>query len=267
MRQSVPRYVSDVSAFITHKECSYSVQINGLTRLSWPHPEWWAIAMSVVAWLTILAQPVFAASQMSHGHSDHTMLNALPANGSVASTTRVFSWALMIMAMMFPMVLDSIRTIAARSLWRRRHRAIVEFLAGYLALWMLFGIAVSGVISLLQVQVQSTLIAALGFGVAVLWQVMPAKRRALLACHRTLPIAPTGWRADRDCLRSGWVVGTSCVISCWALMLACMLSDHSIPAMLGATAIAWTERNRARPNQRLLCSVLVLLAVAHMIVP
>ncbi len=233
-------------------------------RLTWPHPEWWTIVASAVAWLTILAQPSFAARQVGHDHSADGITQGLPALGGNA-----FSWLLMVVAMMFPMVLESIRIVAARSLWRRRHRAILEFLAGYLALWMLFGGVASIVFALIQKQFQlePAHAAAFGLGIAVCWQLMPVRRRAVLACHRTIPIAATGWRADRDCLRSGWMIGVSCMASCWALMFACTLAGHSIPVMLGAMAIGWTERHKARPNQRLFCSGLLLLAVAQLMMP
>ncbi len=236
----------------------------GWKRLVWPYPEWWTIAISGAAWVAILAQPAVAARHVAHDHSHHAITHELPALSSSA-----FSWVLMVAAMMFPMVLESVRSIAARSLWRRRQRAILEFLVGYVALWTLFGIVATAAFSALQARfaLELTYTAALGLGIAVVWQLMPAKRRAILACHRTLPIAPTGWRADRDCLRSGWMVGVSCMVSCWALMLACVLSGHSIPVMFCAMAIGWTERHRPRPNQRLLCSGLVLLAVVQLMMP
>jgi predicted metal-binding membrane protein len=200
---------------------------------------------------------------------EHMTAAAMLPNGQVAWTADVFWWLVMIMAMMFPMVLTPVRNTAARSLWRRRHRAIGGFLLGYLGPWMVFGIAAAAIMSGLRTQtwLQPAAAAGLGFGLAVLWQTTSMKRRALLACHRTLPIAPNGWRADRDCLRYGWMTGISCLVSCWALMLACVLAGHSIPAMLCATAIGWTERNTARPNQRLLCAIIALFALTYVIQP
>jgi predicted metal-binding membrane protein len=244
-----------------------SLQTYRWKRLAWPYPEWWSLALCVVAWLMFLAYPMAVGPHMSHGnHAKGTTV--LPYSQAVW-TAEAFWWLVMSVAMMVPLVLDPIRTTAARSLWRRRHRAISGFLTGYLVLWMLFGIVASMAISELQSQIQlePAQAAALGFAAAVLWQVAPVKRRAVLACHRTLPIAPAGWRADLDCLRYGWMVGSSCLVSCWALMLACLLSGHSIPAMACATAVGWTERNRARPNQRLLCAVIAILALAYAIVP
>ena len=229
---------------------SVAASLRQWRRLAWQHPEWWTIALSAAAWLTIMSQWMVASS---HDHDGHAA-----RHGSV-----IVSSVLMIAAMMFPTVVSSVRMVAARSLWRRRHRAILQFIAGYAAPWLLFCLAVSIVIPALH----SSQAAAFGFGAAVLWQLTPLKRRAMLACHRTIPIAPTGWRANRDCFRSGWIVGVSCVTSCWVLMLASMLSDHSLPAMLCATFIGILERAQFRPNQRLLCSAMLLLAVVYVTMP
>jgi predicted metal-binding membrane protein len=207
--------------------------------------------------------------RMSHDHMHHAMAVGVRPDRQAAWTAEAFWWFVMVVAMMFPMVLGPVRITAARSLWSRRHRAISGFLMGYLGPWMVFGIAASVAVSGLgtQTRAEPLAAAALGFGAAVLWQITPIKRRAVLACHRTLPIAPSGWRADRDCLRYGWMVGSSCLVSCWALMLACVLAGHSIPAMICATAVGWTERSVARPNQRLLCAAIAGLALTYAIVP
>ena len=234
-------------------------------RLSWPHPEWWSLALCAAAWVAILwgGGPLSAGPHASHGHAHQAGVGAASTGGHAGWGAGTFWWLVMIVAMMFPMLLDPIRTTAERSLWRRRHRAIGGFLIGYLAPWMMFGVVASAAASLLQMYSGLQPAAAAGFGAALLWQVTPLKRRAVLACHRTLPIAPAGWRADRDCLRYGWVVGSSCLVSCWALMLACLLAGHNLQVMIGATAVGWTERSMARPNQRLLCAVIAVLALVY----
>ena len=232
------------------KSASATLRVTEWRRWAWRHPEWWTIALSAAAWAMIIGQWIFASSHVHGGHGE-------PHGSSLITSV------LMIAAMMFPMVLSSVRTVAARSLWRRRHRAILHFLVGYIAPWLLFTL----VASILTAGLYSSQAAAFAFGAAVLWQLTPVKRRALFACHRTIPIAARGWRAGRDCFRSGWIIGISCVASCWVLMLACMLSEHSLPAMLCATAIGIIERTQFRPNQRLLCSAMLLLAVVYVTMP
>lgn len=252
------------------KSVGVSLRVSEWRRLAWKHPEWWTIALSAAAWVTIVGQWLLASPHDHAGHGGHA-----PRDGSLIVSSvlmLIASSVLMIVAMMFPMVVSSVRTMAARSLWRRRHRAILQFLCGYMAPWVLFSLVISLVFAVLRAQVTeiglaSSQAAAFGFGAAVLWQLTPFKRRALFACHRTIPIAANGWRADRDCFHSGWIIGNSCVASCWVLMLACMLSEHSLPAMLCATVIGMIERAQFRPNQRLLCSAMLLLAVVYVTMP
>ena len=202
-----------------------------------------------------------------HGHLHHASASA-PMDIYTTLPGQSFWWLVMVVAMMFPLVVDSIRNIAARSLWARRHRAIGVFLTGYVSPWLMFGIVASAVLSVLERSwLNFPMVSAVGFGVALVWQMTPAKRRSVVACHRTRPIAPTSWRADRDCLRYGWMVGSSCLVSCWALMLACMLSRHSIPAMVSVTAIGFVERNKARPNQRFVCAAIAVLGLAYAVEP
>jgi predicted metal-binding membrane protein len=172
----------------------------------------------------------------------------------------------MVLAMMVPLALFSIRLTAARSLWRRRHRAIGGFLVGYLSPWFTFGACFAAVdIALGLGRWPHVLpwLGAIGFAVAAVWQIAPVRVRAELACHRTMPIAPHGWRADRDCFRFGWLTGGQCVISCWALMVACVLAGHSLTAMVCAAVIGVVERYFVRPGQRLTFSPLLGIALVY----
>jgi len=168
----------------------------------------------------------------------------------------------MTFAMMLPMVVDSIRATAERSLWRRRHRAIAAFLIGYLSLWIVIGALVT------LVRIPSNAqpwLAAGAFAIAGAWQLTRAKRVALAGCHRTAPLAPSGWQADRDCIRYGWMIGARCIVSCWALMLACFVAGHAIAATAGLTAIGTVERYASRPDQRLLSAALFAGALVYLL--
>ena len=83
-----------------------------MTAFAWRRPEWWSLALCAAAWLLMVRR---------HWHG-------------------ISGWMLMTFAMMLPMVVDSIRATAERSLWRRRHRAIAAFLIGYLSLWIVIGV-------------------------------------------------------------------------------------------------------------------------------
>ena len=244
-----------------------SLQFSQWQRLSWPRPEWWTLALSFSGWLLIIVSTVghSGMAHASHSHNHRVAEIAAPANILTAWPTQILWWLVMVFAMMFPLLVDHVRNTAARSLWSRRHRAIGTFLTGYTMSWLIFGTVASAAYLILNMETwfSKPIISTVGFCVAILWQVMPVRRRSVLACHRTRPIAPTGWRAERDCLRYGWMVGTSCIISCWALMLACLLSTHSVLAMVGITAIGLFERNTRRSNQFFPCIVIAALAISH----
>jgi predicted metal-binding membrane protein len=186
-------------------------------QAEWRHPEWWALALSLGAWVLLVGEG-------AHRH--------------------FAAWSLMVVAMMVPLVVGPIRTTAARSLWRRRHRAIAIFLAGYLILWLAAGAGFFLLLSVLGVNAgsPSPLLIASAFALALGWQLAPAKRRALNACHRTMPLAPRGSRADRDCFRYGLRIGAYCLMSCWALMLACLITGHATPALAVITLVLTAER-------------------------
>jgi predicted metal-binding membrane protein len=228
-----------------------------LRRPAWRHPEWWCMGLSAGAWLILLYRSAGDAATPVrwHGAGHADALHAGPAGLS--------HWLLMVVAMMLPLVRGPIRATATRTLWNRRDRAIGGFLAGYVAVWMAagalgaLGLGVLGA----HLRVEPLAAAAGAFTVAALWQQTPARRRAVMACHRTVPLAPRGWRADRDCLRYGWMVGTRCLISCWAVMAACVALEHSVAVMAFVGGLGAVERYTARPDQRLLCAALAAAAL------
>jgi len=225
-----------------------------LERFRWRHPEWWTIAISALAWA-----PIVIGTGAGHATPDAAALHhgahaaVAPPSWPLASA----AWLVMLAAMMLPLLVDAVRTAAARSLWPRRDRAIALFLAGYVAPWMLTGVGVLAVAR--AIAPLSPRWAAAAFAAAAVWQLTPIKKRALLSCHRTMPLAPRGWRADRDCLRYGWTVGRHCVMSCGIMMAACVLASHAFVAMAGVTAIAAIERRMPRLRPRVTASALAAL--------
>jgi predicted metal-binding membrane protein len=237
--------------------------LSQLRRLSWAYPEWWSLCLSAAAWLGIFCS---VPSLFSGVHSPEHMHILAGSKQSALSAflKEISSWLLMVVAMMFPMTISAVRTTAARSLWCRRHRAIGIFLIGYISAWMVFGVAILAGIGKIESQLLShSEWIALSFSVALLWQMTPIKRRAVMFCHQTRPLAPVGWPANRDCLRYGWATGSWCVISCWGLMVPCMLSGHSILPMMCGIAVGWKERNRFRVNQLVICTVIASFAIGY----
>jgi predicted metal-binding membrane protein len=139
-------------------------------------------------------------------------------------------WALMSVAMMLPAALPAVRHVAVNSLYWRRRRAVLEFLAVFLGIWAIFSAVVFGTLAS-QVPAGSTAALAAALALAALWQLTPLKRRALLACHRPQALPPHGWRATAGVARFGLGNGGACLASCWAMMLAM--------AVIGSARLVW----------------------------
>jgi hypothetical protein len=216
-----------------------------LRRFVWRYPHWWVVAASAAAWGWLLLRS-------GRGHHRHELA--------------LVDWSLMVGAMMLPLVFDHLRVTAARSLWRRRQQAIAGFLCGYAAIALLAGAlvlaAAGGIVP--HGAAPAGLVPA-AFVLAAAWQVSSVKRRALKACHATRPLAPSGWRAHRDCFMYGWTIGARCFVSCAALMVACTLAGHSLAAMMIATSLAVAERVSRRADGRLTGAVLVLMAAVQLV--
>jgi predicted metal-binding membrane protein len=200
-----------------------------LRHAVWRHPEWWSIAGCTWAWLYLSLAgtdtgSVWAASM--HHQSD----------------SRALSLTLMILAMMVPLLIRQIQWIARSSLWARRNVAIAQFLIGYVSIWSPFVLIVDTVAGRLEHTGSVAYLTATAFLVATVWQFSSVKRRALLTCHRTVPLAPRGWKADRDCIEHGLRTGANCFRSCWALMLAVCILGHPLPVLAAATLISLAER-------------------------
>ncbi|WP_308419122.1 copper chaperone [Silvimonas terrae] len=194
------------------------------------HPEWVALAVCVAAWSLLLVQ---AGQTMP-------LLALCTANGVQSGPVlpRVLGGLLMLLAMMSPRWLPALRHVAFRSLRQRRGRAMSVFVLGWLLPWLLAGLplwAWQGVIAL-----PTAALVAL-FAGAVLWQGLPARKRVLLRCHRTQPLAPGGWRAQSDCLRFGIRQGVDCLLTCGPLMLALSLAPPARGLMPAASALLAAE--------------------------
>ena len=205
-----------------------------LRSFFWLHPEWWTIGLAAVAWALMLFH-----SEATSGHHSYLRMTIVEEIGY---------FMLMVAAMMLPLITDAVRFTASASLWVRRHRAILGFLVGYFVPWL--GLAILGATLRQGDWTYTDTAPAVGFGAAALWQRTVTYRRALLACHRTWPIAPVGWRADRDCLHFGSFIGLSCVLTCWPLMLACGFAGHSLIAMTGGVMVGFLNERQYRQRRR-----------------
>jgi predicted metal-binding membrane protein len=152
--------------------------------------------------------------------------------------------ALMIAAMMLPLIIAPLQHVRDRSFARQRARATILFAAGYFVVWMIAAV----ILQLIAVAARwAAPVPLLCFGLAVataiLWQVSPTKQWCLNRCHRRPHLAAFGAAADRDAFDFGLTNAASCAGSCWALMLLTLLIDEGqILGMIAITFFAFAER-------------------------
>lgn len=210
-------------------------------------PRHWVLGISGLAWVPLVHHAV-----LHWGHAQHHFLTP---------PIELLHWGLMVAAMMLPLVTDAITVAAFRSLPERRHRAGAVFVAGFLGCWLLAGLPAVALRQL--VIMHDNRVAAICFIAAAAWSVTRVRKKALLRCHRTFPIAPVGFRADLDCFRFGTSVGYGCVVSCGLAMLACTLAGHSLMAlvvcMVGGVAERRTFRWSGTPSLIAMAALAVVL--------
>ncbi len=157
------------------------------------------------------------------------------------------AWMLMSVTMMAPAALPAVRHVSLNSLRWRRPRATLEFLLVYLGLWTAFTAVLLATLSLLRpppsVSIPVATVLACG------WQLTAAKRRALSACHRSVPLPLRGRRATAGVARFALRHGGACVGSCWALMVLMVVGMSVQPLLLvGLAPLIWIERRSLRPR-------------------
>ena len=237
---------------------AYELPVWRWRHFLWRHPECPVLLLSGAAWLFLLLMTMgpinFAPRPMAHHAATPLSFSGWP--------TLLLYWAVMLAAMMFPSLVPQVRVVAMRSFWSRRTRAISLFLIGYTLVWLLYAMVAAFLIAALERISSSTLLVPLSLLLAAVWQLTPQKRQSLVACHFTMPLAPTGWRADLDCSRYGVRTALLCCVSCWALMLVCVVAGHSLWPMLLVTLVTLAERVLRRPRQQQFALALLGVALA-----
>ncbi|WP_370619475.1 DUF2182 domain-containing protein [Mumia qirimensis] len=202
-----------------------------VVRTHWYHPEWCAVVISAAAWAGLLVVAAGEPGRLLGSAEVHPPLHA----GAHA--------AVMAAAMMVPFVLPQVAHVAQSSFWSRRYRAALGYLVGYLVVWTLVATAsiVLGGLLVSAIGWRPAIVA--GFAVAVSAYLLPARRRLVRQCAMTVPLAPRGWKADRDCVLYGVATARRCVATCWVVMTAVMIG-HGLIAMAAATVLGVVERRR-----------------------
>jgi predicted metal-binding membrane protein len=234
-----------------------------------PHrPTFWVEVGVAISWVVLVVTSTVAQGSSGSGSGsfwsdDALWICTIGAAGSAAQSgaghaaataggSSLFAaaptWGLMAAAMMVPPALPAVRHVAVNSLYWRRRRAVLEFLLGFLAIWIAFSVLVLGSLGGWE-PARSEWALAAALALAAAWQLTPLKWRALRDCHRPSPLPPRGWRASFGAVRFGWRNGTACLLSCWAMMVAVALVTSSMLIWMGAlTVLIYLEKLNLKPR-------------------
>ena len=168
----------------------------------------------------------------------------MPLVDSFNLTQLASGWLLMLAAMTPPLIVAPLRHVRERSFAHRRVRAMVLFVIGYGAVWMIAGMGLQVMALAVRLASSDTLMClAFSAAAATLWQVSPAKQWCLNRCHRRPQLAAFGARADRAAFDFGLSHGAACVGACWALMLLPLLAGQGhVFTMLAVMLFIFAER-------------------------
>ena len=170
-------------------------------------PDWWLGAASLVAWMALTA--MFLAMSTGSLHAGHG--GAAGSTGSLSDRALLASWALMVVAMMLPLVREQARWLALRSLRRHGRRVVATFTVAYLAVWVAFGAVAIACSSRCAARRGLSRRARLAAG----WQCAPARRRLLRRCACSArPPCAAARRSPTGSAR-GLLAGRRCVAT-WA---------------------------------------------------
>lgn len=212
------------------------------------HPEAVPLAAVVAAWVAL----VWLHGGPGHAHDHH--VHGAP-HDAMAPGAWLGMWLLMCVAMMVPAIVPAIRHVAVNSLRRRAGRSVAILLGTYLVGWFAFGLLALAVVGLLHtLALPDGVPLGAAIAVALVWPVLPVQERLRWACHRTVPLPPTGWRSVRGCTHFGARQAWACIGICWPLMLVMALQMEAGMAWmvaLSALVIGWKYLpRRYRPMLR-----------------
>jgi len=226
------------------------------------------------AWAAIvLVQLTGTAATLHH----HALIEGGPPLW-LAIPLFVLGWLVMVVAMMLPASLPTIRRVERAipsAAWQGRAQA--AFVAGFLGVWAAFGIlAFLGDVVVHDVVDATPWLAARRWLVEVsvlilagAYQLMPLKQRYLAACRHPGDLAPPSSLTAQDATRLGLHHGLACLACSWALMLVMSGEGFaSLPWMAALTAVmAYESAGRhGRWAASVVGAVLLLVALTVLLV-
>jgi predicted metal-binding membrane protein len=203
------------------------------------------VSISLGAWLLLVLWSDVALPEFCSAGRQMPLSNSFSVPFALNSAAQLApSWLLMLAAMTPPLIVAPLKHVRERSFACRRARAMILFVVGYAAVWMIAGTALQLMAFAAQAAASDTrLCFALSASAAMLWQVSPAKQWFLNRCHRRPQLAAFGLPADRAALEFGLAHGAACVGACWALMLLPLFAGQGhVFTMLAVGLFALAER-------------------------
>ncbi|WP_257164925.1 DUF2182 domain-containing protein [Bradyrhizobium sp. SRS-191] len=222
------------------------------TLRSFAHPPWRALFVAAGCGLVLSACGMATATVpllcRSSAISELTAANAADAVALAIALNPpgplMAGWALMLLAMMPPLLAAPLMHVWRSSLPQRRQGSLALFLIGYCAVWMAAGPPLIVVAVALHMLGGGSLWVTFSLVImALVWSACPWQRAMLNRGHRQMRISLFGWAAAGDCVRYGVVHAIWCVASCWPWMLAAVaVQDWHLAAMMAVGAIMLGER-------------------------
>jgi len=203
-------------------------------------PEAVPLAATALAWVALLAISPLGwwmlrgADPADVGHAGH---------GGVFTPSGLGMLALMTTAMMAPLAIPGVRTVAFTSLWWRAGRAALWFFAGFILTWTVIAIVLAPFAETLGGLLGAPATAA---GVVLLLCAVaefdPRRDDLARSCDRPTRLRANGFDADVDCARFGILSACRGVRLCGLPMLAMLALPSSLLLMALITAVSLTDR-------------------------
>jgi len=219
-------------------------------------PEIVPIAATAVAWVMLVLGWPFAGwgSPDPAGHTGH---------GGIFTPSGVAMVLVMTVAMMAPLAIPGVRTVAFTSPWWRAGRAALWFFVGYLAAWTGLAVCLAPIAETLAGVLGSPALAAAILVLAcAIAQFDPRRTDLSRSCDRPMRLRGTGPDANVDCARFGVLTAARGARLCALPMLAMLAVPSSLLVMAALTALSVSDRV-TQGSRRLVIAVLyVILAGA-----
>jgi predicted metal-binding membrane protein len=207
----------------------------------------------ILAILLVVAAICWAALAWDYPASAMNM--ALPYSMGLSLIPFLAIWVVMMAAMMFPTAAPMILTfhgIQSRRTARGAFFATWAFVAGYLLLWALTGIAAYALACGAEAAAAYFALSARSFArfggallvLAGLYQFTPTKDFCLSKCRTPIAFIMTAWQGGTaGALRMGWLHGLHCFGCCWLLFAILFpLGMMNVTAMAAITLLVLAEK-------------------------